>query len=221
MDETRRSGRRSIYVMSLRCCKNESGVSATTWSTRIRVCSSRAASAARGFDYIDYRDARLEILDEPFEERDKVLCLTNISRNRLLEQIIGQHCAHVWLSVRAQDVLLTRVRHERVFVCRRRDRLLKTLDKLCIFILELCGISPLDPVQHDTRDHEIIRRRSHDIVLVHHAATRFLTHSSILSPSFVTLRAAESSIGRVRSTLNDSMHTLSTREGIHNFIGTC
>ena len=35
------------------------------------------------------------------------------------------------------------------------------------------------------------------------------THSSILSPSRITLRAAESSIGRVRSMLSDSMQTLS------------
>jgi hypothetical protein len=34
-------------------------------------------------------------------------------------------------------------------------------------------------------------------------------HFSISSPSLVTLRAAESSIGRVRSMLRDSMQTLS------------
>ena len=35
------NGRFSIYVISLRCCRNDGGVSATTCRTRIRVCSRR------------------------------------------------------------------------------------------------------------------------------------------------------------------------------------
>ena len=45
---------------------------------------------------------------------------------------------------------------------------------------------------------------------------RTFTHSSIFSPSFPTLRAAESSIGRVRSILRDSIHTLSVRISLVN-----
>ena len=40
------------------------------------------------------------------------------------------------------------------------------------------------------------------------------THSSILSPSLVTLLAAESSIGLVKSMLNDSMQTLSSEQPV-------
>lgn len=89
--------------------------------------------------------------------------------------------------------IITGVRHEcifRRFLC----RVLQALNQLCILILELGSIGRLDPC------------KIHVITLYN---IKRSTHSSIFSPSLVTLREAESSIGRVRSMLRDSMQTLS------------
>ena len=89
---------------------------------------------------------------------------------------------------------LTRIRHKRIF---RAIGLLQTLYKLRVFVLKFGRVCLFDPIV-------ILSRAARD-------DDEELLYSSIFSPSLTTLRAAESSIGLVRSMLNDSIQTLSVR----------
>lgn len=95
------------------------------------------------------------------------------------------------------DDTLTRIR-QHIVLFSTLIRLLQTGHQLCILILQFTRISPLDstgPIE--------------DQCHFETQESRAGTHSSIFSPSLITLLAAESSIGRVRSTDSDSMQTLS------------
>ena len=80
-----------MYVMSFRCCRNDSGVSATTCSTRMRVCP--------GVSFQSYKEGwrnatrtHFEVLDEALEEGDEVLRFADVARDGLREQVLRQHC---------------------------------------------------------------------------------------------------------------------------------
>lgn len=86
---TNRNGRRSMYVMSFRCCRNDRGVSATTWRTRIRVCNHRSQSDTHVTT--QKTEANLEIFDEALKEGHEMLRFSDVSRYRLLEEVFGEY----------------------------------------------------------------------------------------------------------------------------------
>lgn len=95
---THLSGFFSMNVMSRKCCKNDSGVSATTWRTRIRVCE-RGASVFHLECRFCGPTAYLKVLDETSEESGKVFGATDIARNGFLQQVFwedcGGHCVRI------------------------------------------------------------------------------------------------------------------------------
>ena len=80
-----------MYVISFRCCRNESGVSATTWRTRMRVYDERVS---RLHGPGDRRGGNLEILDEALEEGDEMLRLADVPRDGFRQEIFGKDWHH-------------------------------------------------------------------------------------------------------------------------------
>ena len=186
-----------MYVMSFKCWRKESGVSATTCRTRIRVYIEMRTPHERSRTETD-----LEILDKALEKSDEVLGLAYIPRHGFFEKILGEHYRRI-------GVRRFTITHARRMVGPQLHSYLPGLDTKASSALS-ASCRPSTSLAYSSWSFEA----SVFLILLadQHSGNILKTkgaHSSILSPSRITLRAAESSIGRVRSMLRDSMQTLS------------
>lgn len=66
-----------MKVRSLRCCRNEGGVSEITCNTFIRVCELDSVIRLDQFPIVAL--TYLEILNEPFEKGNEMFCAPDVS----------------------------------------------------------------------------------------------------------------------------------------------
>jgi len=75
----------------------------------------------------------LEIFNKPFEKCHEMFCLSDIARNRFLQEVFGERCITTQLDPQQKMALwLAWVTHEGIL---GRCSLLQSLNKLGIFIL--------------------------------------------------------------------------------------
>jgi hypothetical protein len=73
-------------VISFKCCRKETGVSATTCSTRIRVWKERRSAWEEESSFTHF-----QILDESLEESYEMFGLPYITWNSFFEEVVGQY----------------------------------------------------------------------------------------------------------------------------------
>lgn len=190
---TNRSGRRSIYVMSFRCCRNESGVSATTWRTRILVCLGLRILRFCVASTLTFRYSTNLLKNAT--KCSAFLIFPGIASLRrssgsTRRKFASSSSSRFFIKFRSRP---TRICHETIRIGLVLDAVLKAFDKLRIFILKFRNIFGFNPGWNQ-------------LCIIY---LNFTTYSSISWLSFCTLLEAESSIGRVKSMLSDSIHTLS------------
>lgn len=162
--------------------------------------STNSPVSARAAPNPPRRSTHLHVFHKPLEERDKVFGLAYIPRNRFLDHIVREH-------YKQDQQRKQRGEERRQHVPGFAITSSSSLDSFA-------SCSPATSCAYSSCNLPASVR----LILPHKhqhpclcSATDEGTYSSIFSESLTTLRAAESSIGLVRSIDSDSRHTLSAR----------